>query len=245
MKPAHPAVLVGIMMIPAVVLLFTIDRVTPVLLGISLVALIALTNRRGAPAFRWQPLAVMTLVSAAGSFAVNAVYGVPSGDTIAQWGYFHVTEGSVQVAIAMALRVVAIAIPAIMVMRRIEFSALAAWCAMARIAPARFIVALLIGIRLVPVIASDVEETRTARRARGLRTGPLSLAMAVLVVAIRRAVRMSEIAEVRGFSRPHRIWSRYEPLRAWDYGVVVIALLCAVLSIGVSVAAGEWDVLRA
>ncbi len=245
MKRAHPAVLVGIMMIPAAVLLLTIDVWTPVLIGVPLAALIAVTNGRHAPVFSWRPVAVMVVVSAGGAFAINAVYGMPSGAAVWEWGYFHVTEGSLQVALAMSLRVCAIAVPAILVTRRLDFSAFAAWCAVSRVAPYRFVIALLIGIRLVPVIAADVSETISARRARGVGSPPLALAMTVLVVAIRRAIRMSDIAEIRGFARADRVWSRFVPLRAWDYGVMFLALVITAAAVAVSVAFGHWDVLRA
>ncbi len=245
MRRAHPAVILAVALLPAIVLLVTIDPLTPVLVGITCTTVLLWVAQPLPGAVRVLPLLGVVAVSAAGAFVVNALYGVPGGDLFAQWGFAQITERSVTLGAAQASRALAIGIPAVLLARSLVVSTLAAWLSSLRIVPPRFALATLIGIRLVPVIVSDVAETITARRARGLGVNPFAAAVTVIVVAIRRAVRMSEIAEIRGFASDRRVWSSFEPVRAWDVSVLLVAVLGVSVSIAVTVATGMWDVLRA
>ncbi|MEY4458177.1 MAG: hypothetical protein RIS25_770 [Actinomycetota bacterium] len=245
MRRAHPVVIVTVALMPAVVLLFTIDPVTPVMVG----AVCSIVLWRVAPALpgavRMRPLVGLVAVSALGAFVVNALYGVPGGDVYWHWGYQHITERSLTLATAQATRALAVGIPAVLLARSLQVSSLAAWLATARVVSPRFALATLIGIRLVPIIVSDVRETVIARGARGVRATPLSVSISVIVVAIRRAIRMSEIAEIRGFDSPERVWSSFEPLRFRDGLVLTATVLAVAISVVVTITSGMWDVLRA
>jgi energy-coupling factor transporter transmembrane protein EcfT len=109
------------------------------------------------------------------------------------------------------------------------------------VVPDRVALAVLIALRLVPVISSDLEETRQARRANGRTASPFAVALTTLVIAIRRAVRMSDVAEVRGFSRPDRIWSAYRPLRASDWALMTVSALIGVAAISIVIGLGLWN----
>ncbi|CAB4599144.1 unannotated protein [freshwater metagenome] len=65
--------------------------------------------------------------------------------------------------------------------------------------------------------------------------------MTTFVIAIRRAIRMSEIAEVRGFSKPDRVWLSYRPFSVRDWLLVAAAVSCAALSLVATVALGLWN----
>lgn len=245
MRRVHPVVILAVALLPALVLLFTIDPLTPVMVGAVCCIVLWWVAPPLPGAVRATPLLGLVAVSALGAFVVNALYGVPGGDVCWQWGFQQVTERSLSLATAQAARALAVGIPAVQLARSLMVSSLAAWLATARVVPARFALATLIGIRLVPIIVSDVRETVIARGARGVGATPVSVSISVIVVAIRRAIRMSEIAEIRGFAAPGRVWSSFEPVRARDGVVLAVTVAAVAISVAVTVASGLWDVLRA
>lgn len=245
MKRAHSIAIVVVAILPALVLLFTIDPMTPALVGCVCTAVMFWAAPARNDAVRLKPLVVLVALSAAGAFVTNALYGVPGGETYWRWGFQHVTDRSLELAVAQATRALAIGVPAIIMARSMSVSGVAAWMAMKTAVPTRFALATVIGIRLVPIITSDITETITARRARGVRVTPLSVTVNVIVVAIRRALRMSEVAEVRGFSHKSRLWSAYTPLTVRDGVVVALAIGGVAAAVAATVSNGLWDVLRA
>ena len=245
MRRAHSVAIVVVAVLPALVLLFTIDPITPVLVGVVCTAVLLWAAPALPDAVRLQPLVALVAVSAGGAFVANALYGVPGGDTYWQWGFQHITSRSLELAVAQATRAAAIGVPAILMARAISVSGVAAWLALKTAVPARFALATVIGIRLVPIITSDVTETIAARRARGVRVTPLSVTVNVIVVAIRRALRMSEVAEIRGFSNESRVWSAYTPLTGRDALMVALAVCGVIASVAITISSGQWDVLRA
>jgi energy-coupling factor transporter transmembrane protein EcfT len=62
-----------------------------------------------------------------------------------------------------------------------------------------------------------------------------------LVIAIRRAVRMSDVAEIRGFSRPNRTWSVYRPLGIRDWILMTGSVVIGVSSMVVVAYLGLWN----
>jgi energy-coupling factor transporter transmembrane protein EcfT len=116
-----------------------------------------------------------------------------------------------------------------------------ATCAVKRILPDRVALATLIALRLIPVISSDLDETRQARRANGRASTPFAVALTTLVIAIRRAVRMSDVAEIRGFSRSNRSWSVYRPLGIRDWILITGSVVIGVSSMILVAYLGVWN----
>lgn len=234
----HSLALVVAALVPALTVVWTVDRVTPVVVGLLIVtALTTWTNRTRLP---WRRIGV-TFILACGVSLVSLLYARPSGTVYVDWGFAHISDGSFEVGLATLLRVLAIGVPALLVFADVEPHEFLATTVVRRFVPQRVALATLIALRLAPVIAADLAETRTARRAAGLTTRFWSLAVTTLVIAIRRAIRMSEIAEVRGFSHPHRVWVAYRPFARSDWTLVAVAILSGGFALVLTALTGGWN----
>jgi len=212
-------------------LLLTLDPVTPaVLLAIELAAVPATGVRWSTLARRTWPL----LVGIAGVTVANVLI-----------------VGSVEAALAVALRLLGIALPGILVLASTDPMDLAdALVQRLHVSP-RFAYGALAALRLLPLLATDWHQIARARRARGLEAGwsPIarirlgfSQVFAVLVAAIRRAVRLATAMEARGFDAGvPRTVARPQPMRAGDWALVLAAVAAVGLATAVAVAAGTWS----
>jgi energy-coupling factor transport system permease protein len=212
-------------------LLLTLDPVTPaVLLVIELVTLPATGVRWSTLVRRTWPL----LVGVAGVTVANLVI-----------------VGSVESAVAVSLRLLAIALPGILVLASTDPMDLADALVQRWRVPARFAYGALAALRLLPLLAADWQQIGRARRARGLEAGRSPLArvrlfasqvLAVLVAAIRRGVRLATAMEARGFDAGvPRTVARPQPMLAGDWALVLAAVAAVCLATAVAVAAGTWS----
>jgi energy-coupling factor transporter transmembrane protein EcfT len=239
-RERHSVALLGASAVPALVVVWSIDPLTPWLTLVPLIAVmwgfapnvLSIPTRAG--------LATLAVAIAATGIA-SVLYAAPHGRIFAEWGLITVSDGSFAVAGASMSRMLAIALPALLVSRGISAHELLATLAVKRVVPARVALATLIALRLIPVIASDLEETRQARRANGHGQSPFAIALTALVVAIRRAVRMSDVAESRGFSKQHRVWSSYNTMRFGDWTLVVLAVAIGVGALVITATTGNWN----
>lgn len=234
----HSLALVIASMVPAFTVVWTVDTVTPLLVGVPIVAMLWL----------WVPtlsisLRTLGLIVFGGIFVslTSLLYAKPSGIIYLEWGIAHISDGSIGVAVASFLRILALALPAALIVRAIRPHELLATTAVRQVVPGRIALATLIALRLIPVITADLAETRTARRAAGSTVSFSSLVVTTFVIAIRRAIRMSEIAEVRGFSKPGRVWLSYRRFESRDWALVVISLAIGVLALTITSASGMWN----
>jgi energy-coupling factor transport system permease protein len=114
----------------------------------------------------------------------------------------------------------------------------------------RFAVGTLAAVRLLPILATDLQTLALARRARGVDAGrsPVAAArigfgilLALLVGAVRRATRLATAMEARGFGASDcRSVARPQRMRAGDWALVAAALALAAGATAVSVALGSW-----
>jgi energy-coupling factor transport system permease protein len=222
-----------------VVLLISGDPVTPAVVLAAELALLpaaGLTTPREVIRRTW-PL----LLSAAGVAWVNVAFGASSGAEAwlsgATWG----------------LRVVALALPGILLVAATDPVRLADALTIHWRVPTRFAYGALAALRLVPLLAAEWETIRLARRARGVDAGlnPVAqarsvtgTAFALLVGAIRRGTRLATAMDARGFdSGIPRTNARGSTLRPRDtWFVAAAAGLCA-LAVTLSVLSGAWDPL--
>lgn len=183
------------------------------------------------------PLAALTIL----------LYGRPSGDTHLQFLLIQVTDGSIELATATLLRVLAIALPAVVLFATVDPTDLADGLAQVLRLPARFVIGALAGLRLVSLFAQDWRNLELARRARGIAdTGRLrrfvGQAFALLVLSIRRGSKLATAMEARGFgSGAPRTWARESRFTAADAALILIGFAIAALAVSTSVVTGHWN----
>ena len=230
-------------LVTTVTLLLSIDAVSA---GVTLVCVLALMPLTGLSArmlwLRSWPLLTAAVLGA----AATILYGRPAGDTYLQWGLVHVTDGSFQLALAILLRVLAIALPAVVLLSTTDPTDLADGLSQRVRLPARFVLGALAGLRLVGLLVEDWRELSLARRARGVAdTGRLrrflGQSFALFVLAIRRGTKLATAMEARGFGASGaRTWARPSVLRPRDAVLVLIAVAIAAASAAIAIAAGTW-----
>ena len=227
----------------SITLLLSID---PVSAGVTLVLTLLLLPFAGLPLrslwLRMWPIVLGALVAS----SATVLYGRPSGEIYVEWGLLRISEGSVDLALAIFLRVLAIALPSIILFVTTDPTDLADGLAQILRLPARFVVGALAGLRLVGLLIEDWRELSLARRARGVAdAGRLrrfaGQAFALFVLAIRRGTKLATAMEARGFDAPGpRTWARPSVLGSRDAVVVAIAFGIAAASVAAAVAAGTW-----
>lgn len=191
---------------------------------------------------RLWPIAVSAVIA---GFATT-LYGRPSGAVYVEWGLVRITDGSISLALSIVLRVLAVAIPSVVLFATTDPTDLADALAQLAHLPARFVLGALAGLRLVGLLISDWRELALARRARGVADHGrvrrfFGQAFALLVLAIRRGSALATAMEARGFGAPgRRTWARTSRLRPRDGVLVLLAAAIAAASVTAAVALGAW-----
>lgn len=187
------------------------------------------------------------LIAAPVSATSMLLYAKPGGESYGQFLYANVTDNSIQLAIAVGLRVLAIGVPTLVALSRIDPTRLADGLAQVAHLPARFVVSALAGIRLFAVFRDDWTAMSQARRARGLGDSGairrfMTMAFALLALAIRRAGTLATVMEARGFGSEDvaRTWARPSRLGWRDLLLVVAAVLIAAVAVAVAVVTGSY-----
>ena len=132
------------------------------------------------------------------------LYGKSGGDTWWQWGLMRVTDRSAELALATALRILAIGIPAIIAVLGIDVTDLADSFSQILHLPDRFVYGGLAGMRLFSVLQDDWAALSASRRSRGLGDDNALRAFfpqsfALLVLSIRRSTTLATAMQARGF----------------------------------------------
>jgi energy-coupling factor transport system permease protein len=201
----------------------------------------------GGRALAYRLLLVAAAAVPIGAFTAWA--GPDSGpELIDLGGPVTVTEGSALLGLAISLRVVAVALPGVLLLATTDPTDLADALEQHTPLPPRFVVGALAAVRLVPVLAEDVAALRLARRARG--TAPLwaspraagSAAVSLLALALERARTLSLAMEARGFGAGRRTWSRRSTFGPADAVLLVGAVVVVGVATTAGVAAGTWRV---
>jgi energy-coupling factor transport system ATP-binding protein len=175
-----------------------------------------------------------------------ALYGRPSGREWFDLGFAHVTDGSLTLALATALRVLAVGVPAIALFVRVDPTDLADGLAQVLRLPARFVLGALAAVRMMTLLVDDWRQLAMARRARGLAdSGRLrrgaTMAFALLVLALRRATTLAVAMESRGFGAPgRRTWARVARFAGPEWAMVAALVGIGAVSIAVAVSVGTW-----
>src|SRR5699024_4624943 len=164
-----------------------------------------------------------------------------------------VTDNSIELAVAMMLRVLAVALPVIVLARDIDPTELGDALAQILKLPPRFVIGAVAGVRMLTLFKEDWHAMAQARRARGLADrGKIahlaSMSFGLLVLALRRGGKLATAMEARGFARPipgggRRTWARESRLVATDWWVMLAGVILASAPVIVSVATDSWRFL--
>ncbi len=228
----------------AVCMLVTLD---PVSAGVAVVLELALIPLLRIPVGRFWMRTLPIWIAAPLAGLTIALYGRTSGRVYAEFLLARVSEGSLELALATTLRVLAIGLPALALFITIDTTRLADSLAQTLHLPERFVLGALAGTRLIGLAAEDRRTVVLARRARGvgdrdwLRRAA-GVAFSLLVSALRRGSALAIAMEARGFGSPTpRTWAR--PARfGWD-GVALCLIAAAIggVAIAASVVTGYWS----
>lgn len=244
----NPVAALAAGLLPALILVATIDIVSAaVALALQLALLPALgvdartLIRRTAPVWIAAPLSGLTIL----------LYGQESGRVYAEWLFVRISDGSIELAIATVLRVLAIGIPAVALFARVDVTRFGDALAQTLRLPARFVLGAVAALRMVTLLGHDMRMLERARRARGLGDGSRlrrlpRLALALFVLAIRRGSSLAIAMEARGFGAPvRRTWTRPAHWRGIDTAVVLVAIAVAVVATIAAVLTGQWNSILA
>ena len=191
--------------------------------------------------------AVPLLVAAPLAGVSMLLYGQASGETYLRLGFVHVTEGSVAIGLRTTARVLAVALPAVLLFATIDPTDLADGLAQRLRLPSRFVLGALAGLRLVGLFVHDWRSLELARRARGVAdTGRfrrlLGQALALLVLAVRRGTKLATAMEARGFDGPGaRSWARPSPFGRAEVVTIGCGVLLGAACVVAAVAGGTWN----
>ncbi|MFB2586019.1 energy-coupling factor transporter transmembrane component T family protein [Herbiconiux liukaitaii] len=172
------------------------------------------------------------------------LYGVSDGRTYFEFWLIHISDGSILLAVATVLRILAIGLPAVVLFATIDPTDLADGLAQVWHLPSRFVLGALAGLRLISLFLDDWRQLELARRARGLGdTGRIrrfgGQAFALLVLSLRRGSKLATAMEARGFggSTP-RTWARESTFGRKEWVLVAIGASIGIIALGTSIATG-------
>src|SRR5690606_7672307 len=176
-----------------------------------------------------------------------ALYGQSSGTVYAEWFVVRISEGSLLLAGATMLRVLAIALPSVVLFITVDPTDLADGLGQTLRLPARFVLGALAGLRMVGLFLDDWRALELARRARGVADRGrvrrfLGMAFALLVLSIRRGSKLATAMEARGFGAPvPRTWARESVFGAREWMLVAIGAAISAIAVSAAVVFGTWN----
>lgn len=245
LEPVRPALLTRVApvtrltvgLVWLVIAVLTVDPVVPA--RICLVALIALVWLSGLPLERVPPRLAPLGLAAFGLGLIAVLTYAPGPSAVAEpairLGPLQLGAAALGTGLAVALRLVAIALISLLVVAPSDSTRLADSLVQQWHAPERFAFGTLAALRIAPLLAADWSATGAARRLRGLEPRGLRQRIEVtgdrllvlLATAVRRAERTALAMDARGFDSgiPR---SQFRPVR-------LASLDTAVLLVGVAI----------
>lgn len=186
-------------------------------------------------------------LAAPGAALTTLLYGQSAGTEYWQFGLIQITDGSIDLAVATLLRVLAIGLPSVVLFVTVDPTDLADGLGQVVRLPARFVLGGLAGLRLVGLLLEDWRALELARRARGIADRWVirrlaGQAFALLVLSIRRGSKLATAMEARGFGGPTtRTWARPSQFGRREVALMGLGLFVGILAVTVSVATGSWN----
>jgi energy-coupling factor transport system permease protein len=231
-----------------IVLLLSLDPVSAL---VALIFELALLPWAGVPARRLLKIVTLLLIAAPFAGLAGLLYGRDEGDVIASLGPWNITKGEIALAVTITLRILAVALPAVVLFATTDPTDLADGLAQLWKLPARFVIGALAAIRMLGLMRQDWQMLRLARRARGVADGGGPVAtlvrlgtqsMALLTIAVRRGSLLATAMEARAFDAlVERTWARVATFTLRDTLFVVGAALIALIAVLMSVMMGAWN----
>lgn len=176
------------------------------------------------------------------------LYGKPEGSEILwAFGPAMISERSEALAAGILLRVLALGLPAILLLSRIDPTDMADGFAQVLRLPARPVLATLAAARMTGLMVADWKALEQARRIRGIGDSrPIVSAargsFALLVFALRRSAKLSLTMEARGFGAPWpRTWARESRLGAPDVAMLLASAAVPAIALGAAIATGTFE----
>lgn len=174
------------------------------------------------------------------------LYAKPGGTEYLSLGFVRVTDNSIDLAVAVTIRVLALGLPTILLFARMDPTDLGDGLSQIAKLPSRFVLGILAGARMLGLFIDDWRSLALARRARGLGDrGDVrrfaSMAFVLLVFAIRRGSKLATAMEARGFGAPvERTWARPSRLGVIDLVAVLVAVAIMAVALSTAVFAGTF-----
>lgn len=247
----HPFARVVAATLPGLVLVVTLDALTPALVLLATVLALPVLGVPVGPLVRrgWPLLVTVTVVA-----LVNALYSPASGGRVLlDLGPLRVTSEAALAGLGVGLRVAGIALPGFVVVATLEPRDLADAMVESGRVPPRFAYGALAALRLLPLVAQEWGTLGQARRARGVSAGGnpltacrllLARVTGLLVAAVRRATRLARALDARGVGAPGpRTVARPQPWTGADTLLVLGTAALVAAAVAVSVVLGTWDPL--
>jgi len=233
---------------PAVALLSTLDVVSASV-ALGCVALLMIVMRPHIPQWgvRLAPIGLAALLSG----VTIALYGQSSGEVLWAWWLVSISQGSLTLALATTLRILAIGVPAVVVLSRVDATRFADALTQQAKAPENFVLGALAALRLLDVVSSDREIRGWMMRARGVGDGSalrhaVGTVVGILVSALSRSETLALAMQARGFAaqrtRTHYRQSRWTLSDTWW---VIGGAAIGVLSVFVAVVTGAFNAVLA
>ena len=239
----NPVTKLFVALLLALALLLSIDVVSA---GVAVALVLVLLPSSGlgprALLVRVGPLLLAALLAG----ITTALYGIDSGPVLLAVGPVTVTRGSLLLAAAIALRVLAIGIPGVVLFATIDPTDLADALAQRLHLPARFVLGGLAALRLAGLMVDDWRAIELARRARGVADRAwirraAGQGFALLVLAVRRGGKLATAMEARGFGAPGaRTWARPSTFGRGDVVLAVLGVVVTIVAVGAALLAGTW-----
>jgi energy-coupling factor transport system permease protein len=239
-NPVTKALVVLLLSLPLLVTIDWVSAAVAVTIEAMLFPLAGLTVgrflRRSWPVLLFAPVGGNSML----------LYGKPGGEEYWSFWFIRITDNSIELAVAITIRVLALGLPTILLFARVDPTDLADGLAQIVKLPSRFVLGTLAGARMLGLFLDDWRSMALARRARGLGDHGvvrrfLSMAFVLLVFAIRRGSKLATAMEARGFGSPtKRTWARTSTLGWADAVTVCGAVLIMVVALGAAVIAGTF-----
>jgi energy-coupling factor transport system permease protein len=240
----NPVAKLGAGLIVSLFLIVTIDWVSAsvaLVLELAIIAFMGIEPKRfwlrTLPVWVAAPLTALTIL----------LYGRYDGDVYFEFLFIRISDGSIELALATFLRVLAIGLPAVVLFISIDPTDFADGLAQRLRLPDRFVLGALAAVRMVGLFLDDWRSLELARRARGVADrGRLrriaGQGFALLVLSIRRGSKLSIAMEARGFGGDTpRTWARESWWGAAEWFTLVIGALIGVAATVVAVLTGSWN----
>ncbi len=248
LRQVNPLAKLGAAVLVSGPLILTIDWVSA---AVALVLVLAAVPLLGVG---WRRFWIRTLpVWGAAPLAGISVllYGRTDGTVYVEWLLVRVSDGSIALAVATLLRVLAIGVPAVVLFISIDPTDLADGLAQRLRLPARFVLGALAGLRLVGLFLEDWRSLELARRARGIADRGrvrrfAGMAFSLLVLSIRRGSKLAVGMEARAFGgSEQRTWARDSPFGGREFALLAVGAAISTIAITAAVVTGEWNFIGA